>query len=125
MERNAEQVFQIPIEATLANAQKMRQEMREEMQPEMQPVKSEKLLSIHHKKTFLFYDLKIEANFPNINNIIGKTKYEINLEELSKSPLCYHNEAAIEYLAIPLDKGGRGWGEIMLVILLSIFLIVM
>lgn len=107
MERNSVQVFQIPNEATLANAQKMRQEM----QPEMQPVKSEKLLNIHHKKTFLFYDLKIEANFPNINNIIGKTKSEINLEELSKSPLCYHNEAAFVYLAIPIDKGGRGWGN--------------
>lgn len=103
MERNSVQVFQIPIEATLANAQKMREEIH--------PIMSEKLLSIHHEKTFLFYDLKIEANFPNINNIIGKTKSEINLEELSKSPLCYHNEAAFVYLAIPIDKGGRGWGN--------------
>lgn len=47
---------------------------------------------------FLFYDLKIEANFPNANNIIGKVKSEINLEELTKLPLCYHNKVAIKYM---------------------------
>lgn len=47
---------------------------------------------------FLFYILEIKLNFPNTNNIIGKIKYEINLEELSKSPLCYHNEDASKFL---------------------------
>jgi len=55
---------------------------------------------------FLFYNLKIETNFTNSNNIIGKTKYEINLEELSKSPLCYHNENAFQYM---LEK--YGWSR--------------
>jgi len=54
----------------------------------------------HQKQTkFLFYNLKIEANFPNANNIIGKVKYEINLEELAKLPICYHNEGAFKYLS--------------------------
>jgi hypothetical protein len=47
---------------------------------------------------FLFYILDIKLNFPNTNNIIGKLKYEINLEELSKSPLCYHNADAARFM---------------------------
>jgi SNF2 family DNA or RNA helicase len=62
-----------------------------------------------NKSKFLFYSLEIKTNFPNTNNIIGKTKYEINLEALSKLPICYHNKDAIEYMAIPVDKGGHGW----------------
>ena len=57
-------------------------------------------------KTYLFYDLKIDINTPNTNNIIGKTKYEINLESLSKLPTCYHNEDAFKYM---LNK--YGWAR--------------
>jgi len=48
--------------------------------------------------TNLFYNLRIEPNFPNTNNIIGKIKNEINLEEVKKLPLCHHNEDAFEYM---------------------------
>jgi len=47
---------------------------------------------------FLFYLLEIKPNFPNTNNIIGKIKYEINLEEIVKSQSCYHNEDAFRFM---------------------------
>jgi hypothetical protein len=68
-------------------------------------------LGMQKTTKFLFYMLEIKPNFPNANNIIGKIKYEINLEELSKSPLCYHNDNAYEYMSKPIDKGGHGWGN--------------
>ena len=42
-------------------------------------------LGMQKTTKFLFYMLEIKPNFPNANNIIGKIKYEINLEELMKT----------------------------------------
>ena len=67
---------------------------------------------IHPEVKFLYYDLSIKPDieFNNSNNItasstidtlIGEIKYDINLDELIKSTLCYHNECAFKYM---LDK---------------------
>ena len=58
------------------------------------------------KNLFLFYRLNITSSQPVSNSIIGEIKYQINLEELSKSPLCYHNEGAFKYM---LEK--YGWSR--------------
>ena len=55
---------------------------------------------------FLFYKLDITTEKIVSHSVIGKIKYSINLEELSTSPECYHNQGAFQYM---YDK--RGWAR--------------
>jgi len=50
------------------------------------------------RNTFLLYKLDIKTDKPVSDSIHGKIKYNINLEELSKSPECYHNQDVFKYM---------------------------